>query len=801
MTAGPVVTGQVCVGWQHELLHADPGLPPRRPVPPDPERLNPGWLAAQRREESLISRPARGAACGCALLAGAVLLLGRAGWLNPALTWLGAVTFGGLAAMAAVSAWRGRQALKAAVAAETRRVTAARAVQERDLFAAQEDHARRFRAWQSRQRAFRGQALWYPVALPEQTDRVDLVGGTMAGWSALLTSVALPRLAAGDAITVIDLSEGAVARDLVTLAGQVRSGPLVWVLPGDLPRFDLGVGLPAAALADILAACASADRAAPGGHDPAPDHALLARLLEVLGDGAQICQVTAGLRALAQVGDPREDVRRGLLAAGQLDRITALFGRGAADRVVIERAWALEARLRVLDRLGSDPVPMPPSRLRVVAADPGGGAFGNGVLAAYVMVTLTHLLRQARPGRPWRHTVCVAGAQALPGEVIDRLAGACEATRTGLVVAYRSIPPHVAQRLGRGNAALAVMRLGNAEDAKAASEQIGSQHRFVLSQLTDTVGASVTDTAGDSYTSTVGTAQSVSVSRSHSQTSGHSRGRGRASPGGAPLAPRSGSDSTEASESAGTSDTGSLTDGINTSTSWGVTTSRAIGLNESLGRTVQRSREFLVEPEELQRLPPSAVIVSYASGPRRHVVLADANPAIATLPTATGAQPRRGAAGQRGAAGHRARAARRAGRAAGGVALGQPAAAAEPGPAAGAAGLAQAPPLTWRGQPGAMRQNAGHGHSHRAAARHQRRRPQQGRDGGPARGGQRARPHRCGDLHPERQRGVHQRRGRHRGARHGPGTGHREQPVGQARGDRAVPRRAGAGGAGQPLPG
>jgi hypothetical protein len=229
----------------------------------------------------------------------------------------------------------------------------------------------------------------------------------------------------------------------------------------------------------------------------------------------------------------------------------------------------------------------------------------------------------------------VAGAQVLPGELIDRLAGACEATRTGLVVAYRSIPPHVAQRLGRGNAALAVMRLGNAEDAKAASEQIGAQHRFVLSQLTDTVGASVSDTAGDSYTSTVGTAQSVSVARSRSQTSGSSRGRGHARPGGAPLAPRSGSDSTEASESRGTSDTDSLTDGINTSTSWGVTTSRAIGLNESLGRTVQRSREFLVEPEELQRLPPSAVIVSYASGPRRHVVLADANPAIATLSTVT----------------------------------------------------------------------------------------------------------------------------------------------------------------------
>jgi hypothetical protein len=203
------------------------------------------------------------------------------------------------------------------------------------------------------------------------------------------------------------------------------------------------------------------------------------------------------------------------------------------------------------------------------------------------------------------------------------------------VIGYRSIPPQVAQRLGRGHAALAVMRLGNAEDARAASEQIGAQHRFVLSQFTDTVGASVTDTAGDSYTSTVGTAWSVSVARSRSQSTGHSRGHGHTRPGGGPLAPRTGSGSTEASQSSGTSDTGSLTDGINASTSWGITTSRAIGLNESLGRTVQRSREFLVQPEELQRLPPSAVIVSYASGPRRHVVLADANPAIATLPTAT----------------------------------------------------------------------------------------------------------------------------------------------------------------------
>jgi len=664
--AGPVQPVSTCLGWQYAVAHADPGLPPRRPVPPEPERLNPGWLAAQRAEENLIGRRAIGTAGGCVLAAAGVTLLGWAGWLNPALTALGAAAFATVGALGAASAWRGRQALAAALAAETRRVSAARAVQESELFGAQEEHARRFRAWQARQRAFCGQALWYPVALPAGIDRVDLAGGTLAGWSALLTTIALPRLAGGDEITVIDLSEGAIARDLVTLADGLRMSPLVWVLPADLPRFDLGVGLPAAATADILAAAVSADLtgaggARPAGHDPAADHALLSRLLEVLGDGAPAARVTAGLRALAQVGDPRADVRAGLLTAAQLDRITALFGRGAADRVVIERAWALEARLRVLDRLGTDPVPVPRSGLRVVAVSPGG-AFGSGVLAAYVTLALTHLLRHASPGRPWRHTVVLAGAQQLPGEVIDALAGACEVTRTGLVLGYRSIPAQVAHRLGRGNAALAVMRLGNAADARAASEQIGAQHRFVLSQFTDTVGASVTDTAGDSYSSTVGTAQSASVSRSRSQTAGRSRGRGQARSGAAPFAAATRSGSAETSESRGTSDTDSVTDGINSSTSWGVTTSRAIGLNESLGRTVQRSREFLVEPDELQRLPPSAVIISYASGPRRHVVLADANPAIAALPTVavTGldqarhpGQPAAGhPAGAAGAAGH-----------------------------------------------------------------------------------------------------------------------------------------------------
>ena len=66
-----------------------------------------------------------------------------------------------------------------------------------------------------------------------------------------------------------------------------------------------------------------------------------------------------------------------------------------------------------------------------------------------------------------------------------------------------------------------------------------------------------------------------------------------------------------------------------------MSTSRAAGDSESLARSLQRSRELVVEPSELQRLPVTAMIVSYGAGAERRVLLADANPAIGALPVAT----------------------------------------------------------------------------------------------------------------------------------------------------------------------
>src|SRR5579875_2249115 len=313
-----------------------------------------------------------------------------------------------------------------------------------------------------------------------------------------------------------------------------------------------------------------------------------------------------------------------------------MFGRGAADQVVIGRAWAMESRLRKLADAGTAAAGPGSSRLRVVCTDRRAGVFGNKVLGTYVVTALTHVLRQSPPGRPWQHTLLLAGADKLRGEVLDRLCDACEATRTGLLLAYRSIPDHVRERLGRGNAAVAFMRLGNAADARIASEQIGTEHRFVISQFTDTVGTSVTDTAGGSYTSTVGTADSLSTATSVSETSGRSQGRSHSHEAGVgAFGPSAWSRSRDSNSSAGTTDSESLTAGITASTAWGLSTTQSAGTSESLARTTQRSREFLVEQHELQQLPPSAMIVTYAGPDGRHVVVADANPGIFGLPTAT----------------------------------------------------------------------------------------------------------------------------------------------------------------------
>jgi hypothetical protein len=528
--------GQLRLGWQYATAYADPGPPPRRPTPPETERLSPDWAAAQRQEERQINRPLK-AVLAVAVTVGLVLVaLGAAGSLGALVTGLGVTCCVLVAAVSGYALWQGERALRSRMADERARIGRAREAQESRLFAWQAEHAAQMRAWQARQLAYEQQKHWYAVSTPEDVPRVDIAGGTASGWSALLTTAAVSRMATGGEITVLDLTGGAVALDLIGFARASGTEPLVWVLPGDLPRLDLGTGLGRDALADLLSAAAGV------AGEPAPD----------------------------------------------------------GGHVVSERARVLESQLRKLASAGTDLVPLPRSELRVIALDQRVGAMGSRMLGTYLAAALTHLLRGAPPAPPGRHTLFVLGADRLRGDTLDRLSDACERSATGLVLAYRDIPAHVRSRLGRGNAVVAFMRLPGAEDARAASEQLGTGRRVALAQLTETIGGSVADTTGGTYTSLLPSPASV-----------------------------------PAGDAPGTGESEAVSARIKTSTAWGMATAKAVADGGPPAEARQRSREFLAGPDELQQLPPSAMIVGYAGPDGRQVVLADANPGIGGLASAT----------------------------------------------------------------------------------------------------------------------------------------------------------------------
>jgi hypothetical protein len=583
--------GRVYVGWRYAQVHDDPGPPPKRPTPPESEQVDREWMASQRQKENLLNRPLRMVTGATAI--GALLFI--VAWVTGMLPW--AFAAAGLVACAAIalitgySIWQGEKALRARVAEERERFERKEDERRRRLEVAHAEHARAYQEWQHRREAFESQHEWYAVTVPQGVDRVDVAGGTLAGWSAMVTMMGAARLAAGSQVTVLDLSEGAVAKELVELSNDQGERPLVWVLPGDLPQLDLTHGLGAEELADVLSLVVSVSEEQASTRDLSFDNAILERILGVFGGRAPIPRITAALRALAQVGDPRDDLRVGLVTDEELAKITTMFGRGAADRVVIERAWALESQLRKLEKLGSSPTLLPPSRLRVIATDRRGGVLTNRVLGTYVAAALTHALRSSQQGEPWGHTLLVCGAEKLRGDVLDRLVDSCEATSTGLVMMYRSIAPHVKERLGRGHAAVGFMRLGNAEDARVAAEHIGAEQLLEVAELTEKLGDAVADPKDGSYVSTVG--RSV---------------------------PPSASDRSGATEDA-------LPDGIGRATAWGQSTSLAADAGKG-------SRELAVAPHELQQLPPTAMIFTHAEPSGRRIILVDANPGIMTLPTA-----------------------------------------------------------------------------------------------------------------------------------------------------------------------
>ncbi|MFD0853922.1 hypothetical protein ACFQ07_16915, partial [Actinomadura adrarensis] len=198
---------------------------------------------------------------------------------------------------------------------------------------------------------------------------------------------------------------------------------------------------------------------------------------------------------------------------------------------------------------------------------------------------------------------------------------------------FRRLRETSAELIGGG--AVAFMRLGNNEDATRAADFIGREYRFVLSQITKSVGGNESHTHSD--TTGEGTSDSTSTSRTTGSSTnwGTSRSSGVTYSGGEMfgLFPDRSTNTSRGSNRGG-SHSVSDTTGTSTSTSrnWSSTYSFAEGTNWSDADSTQRVYEYVIEPVTLQHLPDHALLlVESAPGGGRTLTPVECDPAIITL--------------------------------------------------------------------------------------------------------------------------------------------------------------------------
>jgi len=507
--------------------------------------------------------------------------------------------------------------------------------------------------WDERERVrVAGSNSWFPIVQSAHSTRVEVFGGTAAGWSALLTTYGASVLAGGGSLLVLDSSEQRVADSLLRVAHGSGRSTRTCSLPEHLGRLDHLSGFSSAEVADLLAEAVHAMR---GGAEDVSLRLLDAQLLRKAGDrlGADItvARLLAALDALLHVADPR--------ASGPLhmDELAALSEEGdllgRVERVQNELLYLRSSlELLVSDAPGAYTRPevmdaaAPTSGLRTDGAREQGPASlgwwlddGLAVVATdddsqrrkelidHVFVQV--LLRRLRAeGKHPERTLIVVGADHLGQRVLESLRRRVHAADMRCVLLFEHLRGDAQQLLGTSGSTSIIMRLGNAAEAASAAEFIGRGHRFRLSQLSRQ--------RGDTTTTGSSTGTSTSVTETDTHTTGESFTSGRSMNGGGGLGVGTSGINLNVSSPLGLSS--SETSTSSTARSVGVSRSRQHSQNQSSahsqtdGVVVAVSYDFTVEPTHIQSMQETAFLLveTEPSGHRRPVA-GDCDPRVANL--------------------------------------------------------------------------------------------------------------------------------------------------------------------------
>jgi hypothetical protein len=471
---------------------------------------------------------------------------------------------------------------------------------------------------QDEHRRLAGISDWASAQVTPGFRRVDVVGGNLFGWEALLTVAGSSILAGGGALTVLDLTGDIVAAELVRGARALGREVAFALLPTELADVDLLDGLDVAQVVNLFVEARHGGPGQPERGTRAVDERILTAVCEVLAlGGLSMGRIAAGLRVLMDA--PATDQ-----VLTDKERAT-LAGETFSDeyrRQTFGNAKDLEAMAHPLSAMGTVSTGPLEGQLRVVAMSSVWTSAQDDFLADLLVGWVARQVAEDPRSVP---TLILAGAGRLALRHIHRLSDLCDRRGVRLVTMFRHWDQAADEVVGAGP--VAFMRLGNHQQAKRAAEFIGLEYRFELSQLTTSLGGQESVSTADSESTTEG------AGGSHTTGTGSSDSQSRGNSG-RPSWWRWNTDTSRSwNRSRSTSWNKSDTTSWNRSRTWGHTVTESTGSNWSNSEGKQRVHEYRVEPEVIKNLPDYALLLvePTGDGKPRQIRAVEVNPEIALL--------------------------------------------------------------------------------------------------------------------------------------------------------------------------
>lgn len=459
---------------------------------------------------------------------------------------------------------------------------------------------------------------WVPLR-PETTERVDVFGGTAAGWQHLLASMGASLLGSGARITALDLTQEHIADPLTICVRDAGISSRGVTLPDRIQQVNLLAGLTPEQVGSVVAeAIHAAERDDNTGENRGVDAAILQQAAEHLtGESVTFARLHTALRVLLRQlpRDQAEGISREEYAA-----LSDLLGE-AARRSAEPRIFRLMTALQRLAVLGDSSAGQPllgheNAPLRVLELSEKAPELTNELLRQVMFQVLMHQVEQwepaARGATKDSHVLIVIGADALRRAHVERLDRLARRRGVRLVLLFRHLRDDAAELIGGGEAAI-FMKLGNAKEAEQAATYIGKEYRFVASQFTVSHSDSQSKSTSDS--TTTGTSTQDSTSDSKQWTASRNVDYGLLMTDRLAGGNYSGGGSTSTSTSTGTSE----------STSVSTSTQDSVSVSESV--SYQRTHDYTVSPTVLQHLSETAFLLVDPHDPGSPR-FADCDPAI-----------------------------------------------------------------------------------------------------------------------------------------------------------------------------